>query len=64
MEKIDPIHLRADIYILQKLVDRALDDSDRRLFQACTEILRERRQELEELELLSSLTQGYERALP
>jgi hypothetical protein len=61
---IDPIYLHADIHVLRKLVDRALDDGDRRLFRACTEILGERLRDLEELERLSPLAQRYERAVP
>jgi hypothetical protein len=65
MQKTDPTHLQGDIQVLNNLVDRALDLGDPRLFRAYAEMLRDRRQQLEEeLEQLSPLAQRYERALP
>jgi hypothetical protein len=43
--------IRDDIVVLQAMVDGALDGGgDRALFLACTQVLRERRARLEELE--------------
>ena len=42
--------LRDDIVVLQTMIDGALDGGDRALFEACTQVLRERRARLEAIE--------------
>jgi hypothetical protein len=47
--------LRDDIEVVRVMVDAALDHGlDHRLIDACTSVLRERHERLEELELASS----------
>jgi len=53
MDNIDPVWLRADIHVLQKIIDTALDEGDHRMLKAAAEVLRQRREQLEELERLA-----------
>jgi hypothetical protein len=55
--------LREDIAVLRGMLDHALDAGGVTIVHACADVLKERKERLEELEG-SGLRQRYERALP